>query len=162
MRKHSAVSVCDFRKTRGLSERRLSATVHSRSSPAETCTPPNQRSRVKKKASKTSAYRRDIQGGETPSETRRSVFTCSHIQEVFVKETLPFLFLFLLKTTVDCRAGGRSSYLYISHVWSLCVDLCVIRKHLWRLRISELRNDARTGRGLSGHILNRKHALGSL
>ncbi|XP_043996040.1 roundabout homolog 3 isoform X2 [Gambusia affinis] len=40
--------------------------VHSRSSPAETCTPPNQRSRVKKKASKTSAYRRDIQGDLPP------------------------------------------------------------------------------------------------
>lgn len=88
MRKHSAASVCDFHKTRGLSERRLSATVHSRSSPAETCTPPNQRSRVKKKASKTSAYRRDIQGGEKHSETRCSLFTRSHIQEVFVKEML--------------------------------------------------------------------------
>uniref|UniRef100_A0A3B3WIU3 Roundabout, axon guidance receptor, homolog 3 (Drosophila) n=1 Tax=Poecilia mexicana TaxID=48701 RepID=A0A3B3WIU3_9TELE len=40
--------------------------VHSRSSPAETCTPPNPKSRVKKKASKTSAYRRDIQGDLPP------------------------------------------------------------------------------------------------
>uniref|UniRef100_A0A8C4DUT2 Roundabout, axon guidance receptor, homolog 3 (Drosophila) n=1 Tax=Dicentrarchus labrax TaxID=13489 RepID=A0A8C4DUT2_DICLA len=38
--------------------------MHSRSSPADTCTPPNQKSRVKKKVSKSSAYRRDIQGGE--------------------------------------------------------------------------------------------------
>lgn len=42
----------------------FSQTVHSRSSPADTCTPPNQKSRVKKKVSKSSAYRRDIQGGE--------------------------------------------------------------------------------------------------
>lgn len=39
-------------------------TVHSRPSPADACTPPNQKSRVKKKASKSSAYRRDMQGGE--------------------------------------------------------------------------------------------------
>uniref|UniRef100_A0A8D2ZYK8 Roundabout, axon guidance receptor, homolog 3 (Drosophila) n=1 Tax=Scophthalmus maximus TaxID=52904 RepID=A0A8D2ZYK8_SCOMX len=38
--------------------------VHSRSSPADACTPPGQKSRVKKKVSKSSAYRRDIQGGE--------------------------------------------------------------------------------------------------
>lgn len=38
--------------------------MHSRSSPADTCTPPNQKSRVKKKVSKSSAYRRDMQGGE--------------------------------------------------------------------------------------------------
>uniref|UniRef100_A0A8C2ZI40 Roundabout, axon guidance receptor, homolog 3 (Drosophila) n=1 Tax=Cyclopterus lumpus TaxID=8103 RepID=A0A8C2ZI40_CYCLU len=31
---------------------------------ADACTPPNQKSRVKKKVSKTSAYRRDAQGGE--------------------------------------------------------------------------------------------------
>ncbi|KAJ4930340.1 hypothetical protein JOQ06_019344, partial [Pogonophryne albipinna] len=40
--------------------------VHSRSSPAETCTPPNQKSRVKKKVSKSSAYRRDAQGDLPP------------------------------------------------------------------------------------------------
>ncbi|XP_061596225.1 roundabout homolog 3 isoform X1 [Cololabis saira] len=40
--------------------------VHSRSSPAETCTPPNQKSRSKKKVSKSSAYRRDIQGDLPP------------------------------------------------------------------------------------------------
>ncbi|XP_041864487.1 roundabout homolog 3 isoform X2 [Melanotaenia boesemani] len=40
--------------------------VHSRSSPADTCTPPNQKSRMKKKVSKTSAYRRDIQGDLPP------------------------------------------------------------------------------------------------
>ncbi|XP_023265932.1 roundabout homolog 3 isoform X3 [Seriola lalandi dorsalis] len=40
--------------------------VHSRSSPADTCTPPNQKSRVKKKVSKSSAYRRDIQGDLPP------------------------------------------------------------------------------------------------
>ncbi|MEQ2229342.1 hypothetical protein ILYODFUR_017883 [Ilyodon furcidens] len=40
--------------------------VHSRSSPAETCAPPIQKSRVKKKVSKTSAYRRDIQGDLPP------------------------------------------------------------------------------------------------
>ncbi|XP_008330699.1 roundabout homolog 3 isoform X5 [Cynoglossus semilaevis] len=40
--------------------------VHSRSSPADTCTPPSQKSRVKKKASKNSAYRRDIQGDLPP------------------------------------------------------------------------------------------------
>lgn len=39
-------------------------TVHSRSSPADTSTPPNQKSRVKKKVSKSSAYRRDAPGGE--------------------------------------------------------------------------------------------------
>lgn len=40
------------------------STVHNRSSPADTSTPPNQKSRVKKKVSKSSAYRRDLQGGE--------------------------------------------------------------------------------------------------
>ncbi|KAF3841521.1 hypothetical protein F7725_007383 [Dissostichus mawsoni] len=40
--------------------------VHSRSSPAEMCTPPNQKSRVKKKVSKSSAYRRDAQGDLPP------------------------------------------------------------------------------------------------
>ncbi|XP_071317062.1 roundabout homolog 3 isoform X1 [Trachinotus anak] len=40
--------------------------VHSRPSPADTCTPPNQKSRVKKKVSKSSAYRRDIQGDLPP------------------------------------------------------------------------------------------------
>ncbi|XP_037835047.1 roundabout homolog 3 isoform X2 [Kryptolebias marmoratus] len=40
--------------------------MHSRSSPAETCTPPNQKSRVKKKVSKSSAYRREIQGDLPP------------------------------------------------------------------------------------------------
>lgn len=51
-----------------LSEDNVSATtpVHSRSSPADTCTPPNQKSRVKKKVSKSSAYRRDIQGDLPP------------------------------------------------------------------------------------------------
>ncbi|XP_041658063.1 roundabout homolog 3 isoform X1 [Cheilinus undulatus] len=39
--------------------------VHSRS-PADSCTPPNQKSRVKKKVSKTSAYRRDLQGDLPP------------------------------------------------------------------------------------------------
>uniref|UniRef100_A0A674MJK3 Roundabout, axon guidance receptor, homolog 3 (Drosophila) n=1 Tax=Takifugu rubripes TaxID=31033 RepID=A0A674MJK3_TAKRU len=38
--------------------------MHNRSSPADTGTPPNQKSRVKKKVSKSSAYRRDLQGGE--------------------------------------------------------------------------------------------------
>lgn len=38
--------------------------VHGGSSPADTCTPPNQKARVKKKVSKSSAYRRDVQGGE--------------------------------------------------------------------------------------------------
>ncbi|XP_038565004.1 roundabout homolog 3 isoform X1 [Micropterus salmoides] len=51
-----------------LNEDTVSATtpVQSRSSPAETCTPPNQKSRVKKKVSKSSAYRRDIQGDLPP------------------------------------------------------------------------------------------------
>ncbi|XP_051793110.1 roundabout homolog 3 isoform X2 [Acanthochromis polyacanthus] len=51
-----------------LNEDNVSATtpVHSRSSPADTCTPPNQKSRVKKKVSKSSAYRRDIQGDLPP------------------------------------------------------------------------------------------------
>ncbi|KAG7224640.1 hypothetical protein INR49_011393 [Caranx melampygus] len=51
-----------------LNEENGSATtpVHSRSSPADTCTPPNQKSRVKKKVSKSSAYRRDIQGDLPP------------------------------------------------------------------------------------------------
>ncbi|KAM7398628.1 hypothetical protein PAMA_006506 [Pampus argenteus] len=40
--------------------------VHSRPSPADACTPPNQKSRVKKKVSKSSAYRRDIQGDLPP------------------------------------------------------------------------------------------------
>ncbi|XP_013886716.1 roundabout homolog 3 [Austrofundulus limnaeus] len=40
--------------------------AHSRSSPAETRTPPNQKSKAKKKMSKTSAYRRDIQGDLPP------------------------------------------------------------------------------------------------
>ncbi|XP_047463148.1 roundabout homolog 3 isoform X2 [Mugil cephalus] len=40
--------------------------VHCRSSQADSCTPPNQKSRVKKKASKSSAYRRDIQGDLPP------------------------------------------------------------------------------------------------
>ncbi|XP_035999374.1 roundabout homolog 3 isoform X3 [Fundulus heteroclitus] len=43
-----------------------STPVHSRSSPAESCTPPSQKARVKKKVSKTSAYRRDIQGDLPP------------------------------------------------------------------------------------------------
>ncbi|CAK6968429.1 roundabout homolog 3 [Scomber scombrus] len=50
--------------------------VHSRPSPADACTPPNQKSRVKKKVSKSSAYRRDIQGDlppppEPPPEEKR-------------------------------------------------------------------------------------------
>ncbi|XP_005740158.1 roundabout homolog 3 isoform X1 [Pundamilia nyererei] len=51
-----------------LNEDSISTTtpVHSRSSPADTSTPPNQKSRVKKKVSKTSAYRRDIQGDLPP------------------------------------------------------------------------------------------------
>ncbi|XP_027129252.1 roundabout homolog 3 isoform X1 [Larimichthys crocea] len=51
-----------------LDEDSVSATtpVHSRSSPADTSTPPNQKSRVKKKVSKSSAYRRDIQGDLPP------------------------------------------------------------------------------------------------
>ncbi|XP_060912012.1 roundabout homolog 3 isoform X3 [Labrus mixtus] len=43
----------------------INTPVHSRS-PADSCTPPNQKSRVKKKVSKTSAYRRDIQGDLPP------------------------------------------------------------------------------------------------
>lgn len=39
--------------------------VHSRS-PADTCTPPSQKSRVKKKISKTSGYRREMQGDLPP------------------------------------------------------------------------------------------------
>ncbi|XP_072302994.1 roundabout homolog 3 isoform X1 [Eucyclogobius newberryi] len=42
-----------------------STPVHSRS-PADACTPPSQKSRVKKKSSKTSGYRRDIQGDLPP------------------------------------------------------------------------------------------------
>ncbi|XP_029704682.1 roundabout homolog 3 isoform X6 [Takifugu rubripes] len=51
-----------------LSEDSISATtpVHNRSSPADTGTPPNQKSRVKKKVSKSSAYRRDLQGDLPP------------------------------------------------------------------------------------------------
>ncbi|XP_039633634.1 roundabout homolog 3 isoform X5 [Perca fluviatilis] len=51
-----------------LNEDTVSATtpVHSRSSPADPCTPPNQKSRVKKKVSKGSAYRRDVQGDLPP------------------------------------------------------------------------------------------------
>uniref|UniRef100_A0A3Q3IRI8 Roundabout, axon guidance receptor, homolog 3 (Drosophila) n=1 Tax=Monopterus albus TaxID=43700 RepID=A0A3Q3IRI8_MONAL len=40
--------------------------VHSRSSPADACTPPSQKSRVKKKVSKSTAYRRDKQGDLPP------------------------------------------------------------------------------------------------
>ncbi|XP_074468155.1 roundabout homolog 3 isoform X4 [Sebastes fasciatus] len=49
-------------------EDNVSATtpVHSRSSPADTCTPPNQKSRLKKKVSKSSAYRRDVQADLPP------------------------------------------------------------------------------------------------
>lgn len=47
----------------------FSHAAHSRSSPAGTCTPPNQKSKVKKKMPKTSAYRRDIQGGKQTSST---------------------------------------------------------------------------------------------
>ncbi|KAM8740938.1 roundabout homolog 3 isoform 1-T1 [Acanthopagrus schlegelii] len=61
-----------------LSEDSVNATtpVHGRSSPADTCTPPSQKSRVKKKVSKSSAYRRDIQGDlppppEPPPEVKR-------------------------------------------------------------------------------------------
>ncbi|XP_032389422.1 roundabout homolog 3 isoform X1 [Etheostoma spectabile] len=51
-----------------LNEDNVSATTpeHSRSSPADPCTPPNQKSRVKKKVSKGSAYRRDVQGDLPP------------------------------------------------------------------------------------------------
>ncbi|XP_077962606.1 roundabout homolog 3 isoform X3 [Gasterosteus aculeatus] len=51
-----------------LNEDTISATtpVHGRSSPADTCTPPNQKARVKKKVSKSSAYRRDVQGDLPP------------------------------------------------------------------------------------------------
>ncbi|XP_035864829.1 roundabout homolog 3 isoform X2 [Sander lucioperca] len=51
-----------------LNEDNVSATtsVPSRSSPADPCTPPNQKSRVKKKVSKGSAYRRDVQGDLPP------------------------------------------------------------------------------------------------
>ncbi|XP_029303565.1 roundabout homolog 3 isoform X2 [Cottoperca gobio] len=50
-----------------LNEDSVSTTpVHSRSSPAEACTHPNQKSRVKKKVSKSSAYRRDVQGDLPP------------------------------------------------------------------------------------------------
>ncbi|KAM9385182.1 roundabout homolog 2-like [Pholidichthys leucotaenia] len=41
-------------------------TVHSRCSAADTCSPPNQKSRVKKKAYKGSAYRRDMQADLPP------------------------------------------------------------------------------------------------
>ncbi|XP_061607920.1 roundabout homolog 3 isoform X3 [Phyllopteryx taeniolatus] len=40
--------------------------VHSRPSPADTCSPPNQKVCVKKKASKSSVYRREIQGDLPP------------------------------------------------------------------------------------------------
>lgn len=53
----------------------FSHAVHSRSSPADTCTPPSQKSRVKKKASKNSAYRRDIQGGEWLTAIQSEWFT---------------------------------------------------------------------------------------
>ncbi|XP_030010607.1 roundabout homolog 3 isoform X3 [Sphaeramia orbicularis] len=50
-----------------LNEDTVSSTtpVHSRS-PADTCTPPSQKSRVKKKISKSSGYRREIQGDLPP------------------------------------------------------------------------------------------------
>uniref|UniRef100_A0A7N6BKF0 Roundabout, axon guidance receptor, homolog 3 (Drosophila) n=1 Tax=Anabas testudineus TaxID=64144 RepID=A0A7N6BKF0_ANATE len=47
---------------------------HTRSSPADACTPPNQKSRVKKKVSKSSGYRRDMQGGEWRASVCSSVF----------------------------------------------------------------------------------------
>ncbi|XP_029956758.1 roundabout homolog 3 isoform X2 [Salarias fasciatus] len=43
-----------------------STPVHGRPPPTDTCTPPNQKSRVKKKGSKTSSYRRDMQGDLPP------------------------------------------------------------------------------------------------
>ncbi|XP_078122261.1 roundabout homolog 3 isoform X2 [Sander vitreus] len=51
-----------------LNEDNVSTTtpVPSRSSPADPCTTPNQKSRVKKKVSKGSAYRRDVQGDLPP------------------------------------------------------------------------------------------------
>ncbi|XP_038153751.1 roundabout homolog 3 isoform X2 [Cyprinodon tularosa] len=63
-------------------EERASTPVHSHSSPAETCTPPNQKSRVKKKVTKTSAYRRELQGDlppppEPPPEESSSLPTSS-------------------------------------------------------------------------------------
>lgn len=62
---HQMLHVCSVkRNTSDCCVSSFPHTVHSRSSPAETCTPPNQKSRVKKKVSKSSAYRRDIQGGE--------------------------------------------------------------------------------------------------
>ncbi|XP_075876111.1 roundabout homolog 3 isoform X2 [Nelusetta ayraudi] len=44
----------------------VSTPVHGRSSPADAGTPPNQKSRVKKKACKSSGYRRDLQGDLPP------------------------------------------------------------------------------------------------
>lgn len=51
-----------------LSEDSLGSTtsVHGRPSPADTNTPPSQKSRVKKKMSKSSAYRREMQGDLPP------------------------------------------------------------------------------------------------
>lgn len=43
-----------------------STPVHGRPPPSDACTPPNQKSRGKKKGSKTSAYRRDMQGDLPP------------------------------------------------------------------------------------------------
>ncbi|XP_019713298.1 roundabout homolog 3 isoform X3 [Hippocampus comes] len=52
----------------GQNEDGINATTpeHSRSSPAETCSPLSQKVRVKKKASKSSVYRREIQGDLPP------------------------------------------------------------------------------------------------
>ncbi|XP_051902180.1 roundabout homolog 3 isoform X2 [Hippocampus zosterae] len=52
----------------GQNEDAINATTleHSRSSPAETCSPLSQKVRVKKKASKSSVYRREIQGDLPP------------------------------------------------------------------------------------------------
>ncbi|KAM4547026.1 roundabout homolog 3 isoform 2-T2 [Fundulus diaphanus] len=62
----SPAHCCLHSQGSAVNESSTTTPVHSRSSPAETCTPPNQKSRVKKKVSKTSAYRRDIQGDLPP------------------------------------------------------------------------------------------------
>ncbi|XP_076017397.1 roundabout homolog 3 [Genypterus blacodes] len=59
---------CLLSQGAALSEDSLSSptTAHGRPYPADTNTPPSQKSRAKKKVSKTSAYRRDIQGDLPP------------------------------------------------------------------------------------------------
>uniref|UniRef100_A0A8C5GCL1 Roundabout, axon guidance receptor, homolog 3 (Drosophila) n=1 Tax=Gouania willdenowi TaxID=441366 RepID=A0A8C5GCL1_GOUWI len=59
---HTHSTPCTQSPVRALTQ--IISAVHGRSSPADSCTPPHLKSRVKKKVSKSPAYRRDLQGGE--------------------------------------------------------------------------------------------------